>query len=39
MDAEDHTNLLPDFKEYIRVMDAQRGTYFKEVFPELAHLL
>jgi organic radical activating enzyme len=39
MDAEDHTNLLPDFKEYIRVMDAQRGTYFKEVFPELAHLV
>ena len=39
MDAEDHTNLLPDFREYIRVMDAQRGTYFKEVFPELAHLL
>jgi len=39
MDAEDHTNLLPDFQEYIRVMDAQRGTYSKEVFPELAHLL
>lgn len=39
MDAEDHTNLLPDFREYIITMDAQRGTDFKTVFPELAHIL
>ena len=39
MDAEDHTNLLPDFKEYIITMDAQRNTDFKKTFPELAHLL
>jgi len=39
MDAEDHTNLLPDFKEYITTMDAERKTNFKSVFPELAHLL
>jgi organic radical activating enzyme len=39
MDAEDHTNLLPDFREYITTMDNQRGTNFKETFPELAHLL
>lgn len=39
MDAEDHTNLLPDFQEYIRTMDKQRGTDFNQVFPELAHLL
>jgi hypothetical protein len=39
MDKEDHTNLLPDFSEYINTMDAQRGTDFKTVFPELAHLL
>lgn len=39
MDAEDHTNLLPDFGEYISTMDKQRGTDFKETFPELAHLL
>jgi MoaA/NifB/PqqE/SkfB family radical SAM enzyme len=39
MDAEDHTNLLPDFREYINVMDAQRNTDFKGTFPELAHLL
>lgn len=39
MDAEDHTNLLPDFREYITTMDRQRGTDFKSTFPELAHLL
>lgn len=39
MDAEDHTNLLPDFREYINVMDKQRNTDFKTVFPELSHLL
>lgn len=39
MDAEDHTNLLPDFREYINVMDKQRNTDFKVVFPELQHLL
>lgn len=39
MDKEDHTNLLPDFREYINVMDQQRKTDFKTVFPELSHLL
>jgi sulfatase maturation enzyme AslB (radical SAM superfamily) len=39
MDAEDHTNLLPDFKDYIITMDAQRKTDFKTTFPELAHLI
>lgn len=39
MDAEDHTNLLPDFREYINVMDKQRNTDFKVTFPELQHLL
>lgn len=39
MDAEDHTNLLPDFREYVNTMDAQRGTDFKKTFPELAHIL
>lgn len=39
MDAEDHTNLLPDFREYINTMDAHRGTDFKKTFTELAHLL
>ena len=39
MDKEDHTNLLPDFREYITTMDQQRGTDFKQTFPELSHLL
>ena len=39
MDSEDHTNLLPAFQEYITVMDAERNLNFKEVFPELSHLL
>lgn len=39
MDQEDHTNLLPDFSEYVTTMDAQRNTDFKMIFPELAHLL
>jgi len=39
MDSEDHTFLLPAFKEYIERMDKQRNVDFKTVFPELAHLL
>jgi organic radical activating enzyme len=39
MDQEDHTNLLPDFKDYIITMDQQRNTDFKTIFPELSHLL
>lgn len=39
MDAEDHTDLLPAFKEYIETLDAHRKTDFKSIFPELAHLI
>jgi sulfatase maturation enzyme AslB (radical SAM superfamily) len=39
MDSEDQSHLLPDFKEYILTLDAQRGTDFKSTFPELGHLL
>lgn len=39
MDSEDHTNLLSAFQEYITVMDTERKLNFKEVFPELSHLL
>jgi len=39
MDAEDQTNLLPDFKEYITTMDNQRKTNFVKTFPELSHLI
>lgn len=39
MDAEDHTNLLPDFSEYIKKLDDHRHTNFKTIFPELKHLV
>jgi hypothetical protein len=39
MDAEDHTHLLPAFKEYIDKMDVVRKTDFKTIFPDLAHLV
>lgn len=39
MDAEDHTDQLPAFVEYIEKMEAVRGTDFVSTFPELAHLL
>ena len=39
MDAEDHTDQLPDFKEYIEQLDLLRSTDFKKIFPELANLL
>jgi len=38
MDAEDHTHLLPAFKEYIDRLDTLRKTDFRSVFPELSHL-
>jgi sulfatase maturation enzyme AslB (radical SAM superfamily) len=39
MDAEDHADKLPAFKDYITNLDGIRGTDAKSVFPELAHLL
>ena len=39
MDSEDHTHLLPSFKEYIEKMDALRNISMQKVFPELSHLL
>jgi len=39
MNAEDHTDQLPAFKEYIEKLEALRKTNFKSTFPELAHLL
>ena len=39
MDAENHEDQLPAFKEYIERMELLRGTDFKTTFPELAHLL
>lgn len=39
MNAEDHTHLLPAFKEYIEKMDDVRKTTFKTTFPKLEHLI
>lgn len=39
VEAEDHSHLLPDFKEYVSNLDRIRGTNAKEIFPELGHLL
>jgi MoaA/NifB/PqqE/SkfB family radical SAM enzyme len=39
VEAQDHSHLLPDFKEYVNNLDCIRGTDAKSVFPELAHLL
>ena len=37
--AEDHSNLLPDFVEYVTNLDNIRKTDAKSVFPELGHIL
>ena len=39
MDAEDQSDQLPAFAEYVNNLDSIRGTNFKETFPELAHLI
>lgn len=39
VEAEDHSNLLPDFKEYVRGLDSIRQTDSQKIFPELKHLL
>jgi hypothetical protein len=39
MDSEDHTHLLPDFKEFITSMSDLRKLDFKAIFPELSHLI
>ncbi len=38
VEAEDHSHLLPDFREYISNLDKIRGTDFKDFFPEISHL-
>lgn len=39
IDAEDHTHLLPDFKEYVVNLDSIRNLDAKTVFPELEDIL
>ncbi len=37
--AEDHDNLLPDFKEYVKNLDNIRNIDARLIFPELANIL
>jgi len=37
--AEDHSHLLPDFKEYVDNLDTIRNTSAKDIFPELGNIL
>jgi len=39
MNSEDWSRRLPEFREYLKIMDGIRGTDFKKVFPEMAPLL
>lgn len=39
MKSEDWSQRLPEFREYIRLMDSIRGTDFSKIFPEMAQLL
>jgi MoaA/NifB/PqqE/SkfB family radical SAM enzyme len=38
IEAEDHSHMIPDFKEYFENLDKIRGTDFKTTFPELKNL-
>lgn len=37
--AEDHSHLLPDFKEYVDNLDTIRSTSARDIFPELGNIL
>lgn len=39
MESEDWSNRLPEFQEYITLMDGIRKTDFKKTFPEMAELM
>ena len=38
MKSEDWTRRLPEFREYLRIMDSVRGTDFTKVFPAMASI-
>lgn len=38
VEAEDHSHLIPDFKEYATKLDTIRNTDYKSIFPELKTL-
>lgn len=39
MNSEDWSNRMPEFQEYISLMDNIRGTDFKQTFPEMGGLI
>lgn len=39
MNSEDWSNRLPEFQEYIRIMDGIRGVDFQKTFPEMKELV
>jgi MoaA/NifB/PqqE/SkfB family radical SAM enzyme len=39
MDSEDWSRRLPEFREYVQLLDKIRGTSFEEVFPEMAEIM
>jgi MoaA/NifB/PqqE/SkfB family radical SAM enzyme len=39
VEAEDHSHLVPDFREYVSKLDKIRCLDAKKIFPELEHLL
>lgn len=39
VEAEDHSHLIPDFKEYVSNLDRIRKLSAKDIFPELSHIL
>jgi hypothetical protein len=39
MMAEDWSDKLPMVKDYLRVLDKNRGTDFRKTFPELAEYI
>lgn len=38
IESEDHSNMIPDFKEYLEQLDRIRNTKYKVIFPELGGL-
>jgi len=39
MNSDDWSNRLPEFKEYITIMDKVRGTSFQETFSEMKNII
>ena len=39
MESEDWSQRLPEFREYINLMDERRGTDFRKTFPEMARIM